>query len=64
MFFVSYINRNHKDTRHPWGKRLDTTLYIDQNVGQPGYLKDLEFFSPKNRLSVEVFGGASDLWGI
>ena len=33
--FVSYINRNHKDTKHSWGRRLDTTLYIDQHVSQP-----------------------------
>ena len=34
VFFVSYINQNHKATTHPWGRRLDTTLYIDQNVSQ------------------------------
>ena len=32
---MSYINPNHKDTTYPWGRRLDTTLYIDQNVSQP-----------------------------
>ena len=42
VFFVSYINQNHKATTHPWGRRLDTTLYIDQNVSQvcePEFLK-------------------------
>ena len=34
--FVSYINRNHKDATHPWGKRLDTTLYI---ACQPEFLE-------------------------
>ena len=33
-FFVCYIIRNHKDTTHPWGKRLNTTLYFDQNTSQ------------------------------
>ena len=40
--FVSYINRNHKDTTHTWGRWFDTTLYIDQNVTQacqPEFLK-------------------------
>ena len=34
VFFVHYINRNHKDTKHPQGARLDTTLYVEQNVNQ------------------------------
>ena len=44
VFFVSYINRNHKDKKHSCGRRLDTTLYIDQNVSQPVYLEDLDYF--------------------
>ena len=42
VFFVSYINRNHKDITHPQGRTLDTTLCIDQNVSQtcqPDFLK-------------------------
>ena len=31
---MSYINRNHKETKHPSGKGLDTTLYVDQNASQ------------------------------
>ena len=34
LFFVPYVNRNHKDTTHPQGTRLDATFYIDQNVIQ------------------------------
>ena len=34
VFFVPYLNRSHKDTMCPMGKRLDTTSYIDQNVSQ------------------------------
>ena len=34
MFFVLYMNLNHKDTTKSLGERLDTTLYIDENVSQ------------------------------
>ena len=33
-FCALYINRNYKDTMHPYGRRLDATLYIDQNIIQ------------------------------
>ena len=52
-FFVSYLNRNHKDTTHPQERRLDATLYIDQNVSQdcqPAFVENLEsvkFFCSK-----------------
>ena len=52
MFFVYYINQNDKDTTHPWGRRLDTTLHIDQNVSQPVKVNfrkfgECGFFVPK-----------------
>ena len=34
QLFQFYTNRNHKDTTYPQGKKLDTTLCIDQNVIQ------------------------------
>ena len=40
--FVTYINRNHKDTRDPLGRRMDTALNIYENasqVYQPEFLK-------------------------
>ena len=51
--FLSYIDRNHKDTTHHWGRRLDTALYIDQNASQPVNLNfrksgECGFFSSKN----------------
>ena len=53
VFFMSYVNRNHKDTAHPQGRRLDTILYIDQNVSQacqPEFLKicSVDVFVQKN----------------
>ena len=42
VFFVFHKNWNDKDTTHPLGRRLDTTLDIYQNVSQacqPEFLK-------------------------
>ena len=50
---MSHRNRNHKDTTHPSGRTLDTTLCIDQNVSQtcqPKFFENLEsvdFFCSK-----------------
>ena len=42
LFFVSYINQNHKNTTHSQGRGLDATLYIDQNVSQNCQLEFLK----------------------
>ena len=50
VFFCVLYKSNHKDTTHPYGRRLGTTLYIDQNVSkacQPGFLESEDFFVQK-----------------
>ena len=52
VLFVSYINRNHKDTTHLQGRKLDIALYINQNVSQacqPGFLKIIRRKQKKSR---------------
>ena len=39
MFFVPYINLNHKDKMHPYGARLDKHHMLTKMWVRPAYLK-------------------------